>query len=118
MEEIIIETNAPVDSEDVQPITINIENKTESEEMTLVSVDTDRTTISASDANGFKSVILAMIGDYDVITKDYTYQSNTGQTQHNITHQEDYPWMISAAIFIIVVYCFLRMLGGAIFGKR
>lgn len=118
MEEIIIETISPMDQTDQQPITINIENKTESEEMTLVSIDTDRTAISASDTNGFKSVILALIGDYDVITKDYTYQAYSGSVSHSIEQQEDYPWMISAAIFIIVVYCFLRMLGGAIFGKR
>ena len=115
---LVLETTSENDQEQQQPIVINITNEKEEGELKLVAVDTNVTRISSSDTNGFKSIILAMIGDYDVITKDYTYQTYQGSTQHSVAHQEDYPWMISAAFFLVVLYCMLRMLGGAIFGKR
>ena len=74
--------------------------------------------ISSSDSNGFKAVILDLIGDYEMVTKEYTYTGTNGYTTKQVTTEPDYAWMCSAAIFIIVLFCFLRILGGVICAKR
>lgn len=84
----------------------------------LTDIQTSITKVSASDSNGFKAVILGLIGDYEMVTKEYTYTSNNGYQTKQVTTESDFSWMISAAIFIIVVYCFLRILGGVICGRK
>ena len=84
----------------------------------LTDVQTSITRVSASDSNGFKAIILNLIGDYEMVTKEYTYTSTNGYTTKQVTTESDYSWMISAGIFIIVVYCFLRILGGVICGRK
>lgn len=76
-----------------------------------VSVSTER--ISASDANGFKAVLLGLIGDYETIITDYEYRNNQNTyTTHSIDITPDYSWIWSTVIFGLVVYCFFKMVGG------
>lgn len=82
------------------------------EPLQLRSVNISNETISASDANGFKAVILGLLGDYTTIITDYTYQNQQGYTQHSIDVTPDWSWVSSAAIFIVVVYCSMKMIGG------
>lgn len=84
----------------------------------LTDVQTSITRVSASDSNGFKAIILNLIGDYEMVTKEYTYTSTNGYTSKQVSTESDYSWMFSAGIFIIVVYCFLRILGGVICGRK
>lgn len=67
--------------------------------------------VSANDTSGFHSVILSLIGDYNPVVKDYTYTSNNGYTSHSIDIQPDWSWIASAVIFIVVFYCFMRLVG-------
>ena len=80
--------------------------------MQLRSVNVSNERISASDANGFKSVVLGLIGDYNTIITDYTYQNTQGYTQHSIDVTPDWSWIGSGVIFIVVVYCSFRIIGG------
>lgn len=78
----------------------------------LRSVNVSNETISASDANGFKAVVLDLLGDYTTIITDYTYSNTQGYTQHSIDVTPDWSWIITAGIFTVVVYCAFRLIGG------
>lgn len=80
-------------------------------ELKSVSVSSER--VSASDATGFKSVLLGLLGDYDTIITDYEYRNNNNTyTSHSIAITQDYTWLASAAVFGLVVFCFFRLIGG------
>lgn len=72
--------------------------------------------INANDTTGLHSIMLRLIGDYNPIVKDYTYTGNNGYTTHSIEIQPDWSWIMSCAMFILVIYCFFRILGGLIHG--
>ena len=82
-----------------------------------VSIENGDTTlaimrISANDTSGLHALILTLIGDYNPIVKDYTYTSQQGYTSHSIEIQPDWSWIMTCALFIIVIYCFLKIVGG------
>lgn len=97
-------------------ININIDNNAAEPQLVDFQVDTVR--ISANQANGFKAVLLSLFGDYEMLTKDYTYQTYNGSISHSVTTEPDYAWMISAAIFTVVLYCLFRLLGGVLCGRK
>lgn len=68
--------------------------------------------ISASDTSGLHSILLTLIGDYNPIVKDYTYTSSSGYTSHQIDIQPDWSWIMTAALFIVVIFCLFRFVGG------
>lgn len=74
----------------------------------ITNVEVNRISVSPSDANGLKSVVLSLIGDYETIVTDYTY-SNGSYTQHSIDVQYDMPWLISAALFAICIWSCFKM---------
>lgn len=75
--------------------------------------------VEPSDANGFKAVLLNLIGDYDAIVNEYQYTSQQGYVQYVREITPDYVWIISAVVFIIILWCIFRLtaylVGG---GKR
>lgn len=81
-------------------------------------VNTEVLRISASDTSGFHAVILGLLGDYNPIVKDYTYQSSQGYTSHSIEIQPDWSWICSAAIFALIIFCLFRLIGGIFSWKR
>lgn len=85
------------------------EQKSE-EGYTTVEVSSLR--LSASDTSGLHAVILSLIGDYNPIVKDYTYQSSNGYTSHSIDIQPDWSWIASCAVFMLVIFCVFRFVGG------
>lgn len=88
----------------------------ETEEI-LVDTDTKLLSVTPNQSNGFKKVILQLIGNYDTVVTDYTYQNYNGYTQHSIDVQPDYSWIASAVIFLAVLYCALRFIGGLFSGR-
>lgn len=84
----------------------------------LTDFQTSVTSIQAANSTGFKSVVLGLFGDYELITKEYTYTSSNGYTNKQVTTESDYPWMISAGIFTVVLYCLFRLLGGVLCGRK
>ena len=81
-------------------------------------VNTEVLRISASQTSGFHAVILGLLGDYNPIVKDYTYQSTQGYTSHSIEIQPDWSWICSAAIFALIIFCLFRLVGGIFSWKR
>lgn len=83
----------------------------------LTGSETTLLTVTPQQSNGFKKVILQLIGNYDTVVTDYTYQNYNGYTQHSIDVQPDYSWIASAVIFLAVLYCALRFIGGLFSGR-
>lgn len=79
----------------------------------LVSVEKSLMRVSASDATGFKAVMLSLLGDYETVVTDYTYQSgSSGYYSHSINIERDWSWICSACIFGLVIFCVFRFIGG------
>lgn len=74
----------------------------------LLEVKSTTNRVSSSDATGLKSLMLSLIGDYDTVVTDYTYQSSNGYTTHSIQIERDWSWIISAVLFAVVIYCTIR----------
>lgn len=65
--------------------------------------------VTSSDANGLKAIVLDLIGDYDAIVVEYEYTNSNGYQSYVREIQYDFPWLCSAAVFGILLYCTLRM---------
>lgn len=79
----------------------------------LISVEVEQLRISPSDSNGFKAVILTLIGDYEPTVTDYTYQQNNYQyLSHSINIERDWSWICSCGIFALLLYFTFRSIGG------
>ena len=79
----------------------------------LQKVEITSKRVSAEDTNGLKSVLLGMIGDYETVITDYTYNNGSYNT-HSISIERDYAWIWSAILLIVVMYCVFRAIGGII----
>lgn len=68
-------------------------------------------------SSGFKGIILSLMGPYDPTITQFRYQSNTSTNYTYVNDiSPDFPWLVSAAIFAIVLYCTFK-LGGTLFCK-
>lgn len=74
----------------------------------LVKVEQTRETVRPQDANGLKAIMLTLIGDYETVTTDYTYQSSNGYYSHSITTERDWSWIMTCALFVVVMWCVFR----------
>ena len=84
-----------------------------------ISVETLR--VSPSDTSGFHAVILTLIGDYNPIVKTtaYQYPAGTGyQTRYQVDVEPDWSWICTCAVFIVIIYCLFRLVGGLFSCKR
>lgn len=86
----------------------------------IVSVEVVRNSnpVGPDEATGLKKLLLQLIGDYDMVTAEYTYTSTSGYTNKQVTTEPDYAWMITAALFIMVLWSLFRFVGGLAVGKR
>lgn len=65
-------------------------------------------------ASGLKGILLNLFGSYDPPVTQLRYQANSNSNYTYVNDiQPDYPWLCSAAIFAIVLFCVFR-LGGAL----
>lgn len=88
----------------------------EEPQMIGMQVLTSVAPITSSDSDGFKAVILNLLGDYDPTIIEYEYRGQNGTTQYLRQIEPDYPWLCSAAIFLVVVWSVFR-LGGNLWRK-
>lgn len=83
------------------------------DEMQLVNMTQSLQKVSASDATGFKAILLQLLGDYETVVTDYEYRNNNNTyMSHSIAIEQDYAWIASAAIFALLIYCTFRSIGG------
>lgn len=65
--------------------------------------------VSSSDASGLTAVMLELLGDYSPVRIEWEYQNSNGYSSYLREVQPDYPWLVSAGIFALVLYCLIRM---------
>lgn len=85
------------------------------------TVSTDVLRISAQDTSGFHAVILGLLGDYNpiAVTTSYQYPSGqTYQTRYQVDVEPDWSWICTAAIFVVIIFCLFRLIGGLFAWKR
>lgn len=85
------------------------------------TVSTDVLRISAQDTTGFHAVILGLLGDYNpiAVTTEYRYPSGTGyQNRYQVDVEPDWSWICTAAIFVVIIFCLFRLIGGLFAWKR
>lgn len=80
--------------------------------MPLYSLDNGTTSINT----GLRSVLQGVIGNYSPVVVQYQYTNGTN-TQYLREILPDYEWMISAAIFAMLVWCTFRLGGNLICRK-
>lgn len=98
---------------------INLNRSDEPQQVTiiddyeLVDKSTTKVKVSPSDTSGFKAVMLTVLGDYETVVTDYTYQSGSSQYYtHSISIERDWAWLASACMLGLLVYCTFRAIGG------
>jgi hypothetical protein len=113
------ESVQPAESDNANSEEVNEEvNPGSDDDMILQSVDVySASPITSDSTTGLKSVVLGLIGSYDTIVTDYTYNNNNGYVSHTIEVQPDYVWMGSFLLLCLILYCLFR-LGGAMIGSR
>lgn len=92
-------------------VTVNVTNEASADldEGQLVGVSTFALNpITPNDATGLKAVLLDLIGDYDAIVVEYSYENTNGYTSYVREIQYDYPWLCACGLFVIVLFCILR----------
>lgn len=81
----------------------------------LVSSEVGSLRIAASDTSGLHSILLTLIGDYNpiAVTTTYHYPSGTSyQIREQVDVSPDWSWIMTCALFIVVVYCTFKFIGG------
>ena len=73
--------------------------------------------VSSSNANGFKKIMLELIGDYEGIVTEHAYENYNGSVSYVREITPDYVWLCSCAIFLVMLYCCFR-LGAAVLCKK
>lgn len=73
--------------------------------------------ITSADTTGLTSLVLSLIGDYDPVVAEHKYENYNGSYSYVREIQPDYPWLVSAGIFALMLWCSLRILGGVICKK-
>ena len=101
---------------------LNRDNTTESDsdqpdlvevvEPVLIKAEQTKQTVQPSDTNGFKAVLLTILGDYETVVTDYTYQNSSNYYSHSIEIEQDYAWICSAAMLGLITFCTFRIIGG------
>ena len=77
--------------------------------------------ISPSNTSGFHAVVLGLLGDYNpiAVTTAYQYPSGTGfQTRYQVDVEPDWSWICTAALFVVIIFCLFRLIGGLFSCKR
>lgn len=99
----------------------NVSENISPEPVITQTTNTEVLRVSASDTSGFHSVILGLIGDYNpiAVTTSYQYPSgNTYQTRQQVDVEPDWSWIMSCALFIVIIYCLFRFLGSLVYGGK
>lgn len=69
-------------------------------------------------ASGLKGVLLDVLGSYDAIVVEHRYQNPNSSSYSYVREiQPDYPWIASVVVFVVVLYCCIR-LGAALLCRK
>lgn len=69
-------------------------------------------------STGLKGVLLDILGPYDNIVTQYQYRQNTSSNYSYVNEiTPDYPWIASAALFIVLIWSLFGLLRRGIWTK-
>lgn len=68
--------------------------------------------VTPSNSSGLKSILITIFGNYDPVVVEYQYSNTNGYYSYLREIQPDYPFLVSAAVFAILIFCLFRFLGG------
>lgn len=112
------------DSTGSYTLDINLNRSDEPQQVTviddleLVSKETTMLRVSPSDTSGLKAVMLTVLGDYETVVTDYTYQSgSSGYYSHSINIERDWAWLASSCMLGLITFCTFRFIGGLLCKK-
>lgn len=100
-------------------VTIPSQTTTEAPEVGYVLDGIETYALSpVQSSTGLKGILLDVIGPYDNIITQYRYQANS-DSRYTYVHETtpDYPWIASAALFIVLVYSCFSLLRRALWMK-
>lgn len=107
---------------DTSGVSQTLDRESSSEDFSDVQiVDIQNLRISPSDTSGFHAVILGLLGDYNpiAVTTAYQYPSGTGYTtRYQVDVEPDWSWICTAAVFVVIIFCLFRLVGGLFSCKR
>lgn len=70
--------------------------------------------VTPNQSNGFKAVLLGLIGDYNTVVTEYRYTNSNGYTSIITDVQPDYVWIAGCALIALVILCLFKLIGGMI----
>lgn len=70
----------------------------------------------SGEESSLKSVLLQFLGDWETVVVQHSYQTSDGSVNTVQETLPDYPWLCSAVLLCIMIFCLFR-LGGAILCK-
>lgn len=101
--ESVVDSSAPLVTADIPDDAV----------ITDVSVFSSLSPVTPDDATGLKKVMLQFLGNYDPVVVVYQYnQSGSGYSNYVTQAQLDYPWICSAGLCALFVYCLFKLGGG------
>lgn len=112
--EVVVDESLP--EVDTVPFTENPSESNLEDNPSDVQMVVETRTITSNDTNGLLSIMLDLIGDYDLVTKTVTYTNSSGYQSVQVTTETNYPWLCSCAIFLAVLWCCFRAIGGVLSG--
>lgn len=64
---------------------------------------------------GLKGILISLFGSYDPTITQFRYQSNTSTNYTYVNDiSPDFPWLCSAAIFGLMIFCLFRLWGAVL----
>lgn len=69
-----------------------------------------------SESESLKSALIQFLGEWETVVVSHNYQASDGSVYSVQEAQPDYPWLCSAGLICILVFCLFR-LGGSILCK-
>lgn len=104
-------------NEDSSESTENTDEPSELDFIIHEEVSRSISPVTPSDSNGLKKVMLQLIGDYETVVTEHRYTNSNGYTSISVSTEPDYSWLCSCAIFLVVLFCIFRLIGGVICGR-
>lgn len=68
-------------------------------------------------ADGLKGILIDLFGSYNPTITQLRYETNNGYYTYVNDISPDFPWLCSAGIFALIIFCLFRM-GGSLLCKQ
>lgn len=93
---------------------VNVYNSVEFPANSYAYLGSDQQPLSAS--GGLKGVLVDFLGEWQSIVVEHTFVDEQGFSVTQVDVIPDYPWIASAVLLCLMVYCLFRV-GGALICK-